>query len=120
MKLEQILVYDKQHYFSRFLKYKFNEIFDFKKYKNDEDLNDMEEKFLTIVFVIYSESDLLDFVKVYGKGPQILVCSYNKEILRKMKNINDIILLDISKTKLEMEKELLTVFNCIIPQYKEI
>lgn len=113
IKLKQILVFDKQHYFSRFLKYEFNELFYFKKFSNDEDLNDIKKKFLTIVFVIYSESDLLDFVKVYGSGVQILVCTYNKEVLDKMKNINDIILLDTSKTKFEMVKELRNFFNCL-------
>jgi hypothetical protein len=118
MKLEQILVYDKQHYFSRFLKYEFNKKINFKKVKNNEDLNDIEKKFSTVVFVIYSESDLLDFVKVYGKEVQILVCTYNQEILGKMKNVSNIILLDTSKTKFEMVKELRNFFNYIIPQFK--
>ncbi len=112
MELQKILVYDKQNYFFRFLKYEFDKIFDFKKVKNDEIINDLGG-YAIVVFVIYSESELLDFLKVYSNGCQVLVCTYNKEMLSKMQSLDDIILLDISKTKYEMTKELRNFFNCL-------
>jgi hypothetical protein len=118
--LEQILVYDKQHYFARFLKYEFNEKFDFQKFKKNENLNDIEKKFSMVVFVVYSEADLFDFVEVYKMGVQILVCTYNKEILNKMKNVSNIVLFDSSITKLEMVKELRHFFYRTTSLHKQI
>ncbi|MFV5697421.1 hypothetical protein ACM55H_03545 [Flavobacterium sp. ZT3R17] len=114
------MVYDKQHYFARFLKYEFNKKFNFQKFKKDENLEDIEKKFSIVVFVVYSEADLFDFVEVYKMGVQILVCTYNKEILNKMKNVSNIILFDISTTKLEMVKELRHFFYRTTSPHKQI
>lgn len=113
MELPQILVYDRQNYFFRFLKYKFYKNFKFKKVKNDKNFDDDLGKYQIVVFVMYLESELFDFSKIYSTGVQILVCTYNKNILRRMGNRSNIILLDTSKTKLEMVKELENFLYCL-------
>jgi hypothetical protein len=107
--LQKILVYDKQHYFSKFLKLQFKNI-NFQKVKNEENFYD-PTKYMAIVFVLYSEPEVFDFLNVRINGKQVLVCTYNTKILNKMKKFNNITLVDTSKTKIEMIKEVRKFFE---------
>jgi hypothetical protein len=111
------LVYDNQKYFSRFLKYEFEQEFDFHVCRNfdyfDQKLND----YSVIIFVIYSEEEIFDFISVYKKGIPVIVCSFNKIILNKLKKMEEISVLDTSNLRSELIIELRNFFNCSIPQY---
>jgi hypothetical protein len=113
MKLQQILVYDKQHYFFRFLKNQFEENFEFKKITKLEKLKDLS-KYPIVVFVMYNEAELFDFMNMYIADIHVLVCTFNKNILHKIKITSNISLLDTSKTKIEMEKELRVFFKSLV------
>lgn len=111
------LVYDNQKYFSRFLKYEFEQEFDFNVCRNfdyfDQKLND----YSVIIFVIYSEDEIFDFISVYKKGIPVIVCSFNKQILNKLKKMEDVSVLDTSSLRSELIIELRNFFNFSIPQY---
>lgn len=119
MELQQILVYDNQNYFFRFLKYEFDENFEFKKIKKNNNFNEMSN-YIIVVFVMYSESEFLDFLKLYNTGVQILVATYNKELLSEMERMNNVILLDTSKAKKEIARELSDFFNCLLFQKAQV
>ncbi len=109
MESKCVLIYDNQHGFSRFLKKEFGKVIDFKVYKNFDSISNLDtiqEYYSFVIFVIYSESDLFDFIKIHGKGLPIVVCSF-KVILNKFENNDGISFIDISKCK----KELLNDFQ---------
>lgn len=105
MKSTKILVYDSQHYFANFLKYKFGKNFDFailKKNKKNEEFNLVEKDFCFVFFVFYSDMDLYDFMQLYIKDIPIVVASDNIEVLKKMSRLNNVFVLDISLKKNEI------------------
>ena len=105
MRLKKILVYDNNNTFPKFLKSVFGEKFEinvYKNFNNDYNFDDMLKEYATIVFVIYSEMDLFDFIKIYDKGIPIIVCSFKNEILTKFKTLKNINLLDGTMTKQEI------------------
>jgi hypothetical protein len=123
MDSKKILVYDNQHCLAIFLKYKFGKNYDFvnfKKIKEKEEDNLSEKEFWFVFFVIYSEIDLYDFVRIYNKGIPVIVASYNIEILKKMSHLNNVLLFDISLKKNEITdnfsnlfcNEFLAIRNC--------
>lgn len=118
MEPQQILVYDKQHYFFRILKYELSNHFKFENLKNAKDIID-ESAYEMIVFVMYAETDLSDFIRVCTKwDKQILVCTHNKIIFDKLQNIKNVVLFDALKTKNEMVKQLHSFFDDLIEENK--
>nr|WP_315188724.1 hypothetical protein [uncultured Flavobacterium sp.] len=111
------LVYDNQKYFSRFLKYEFEQEFDFNMYRNFDYFDQNLNNYSVIIFVIYSEEELFDFLRIYKKGIPIIVCSFNKQILEKFNKMEDVSVLDTSNLRSELIIELRNFFNFSIPQY---
>ena len=112
MESKRVLVYDNQHAFSRFLKKEFGKVIDFKVYKNFHSVSRLDtitEDCSFIIFIIYSEGDLFDFIKVHGKGLPIVVCSI-KPMLNKFDYNSGVSFIDLSKSK----KELLNDFHFIL------
>ncbi|MFW0739975.1 hypothetical protein [Flavobacterium sp. T12S277] len=107
------LIYDSQKYFSRFLKYEFKEDYSFDTYCNFKYFDKVLDKYSVIIFVIYSEEELLDFIKVYRKEIPLIICSFNNKILVELGKIDEVLLLDTSKLRAEIVTELKTYFNCI-------
>lgn len=104
------LVYDNQKYFLRLLKYEFKDI-SFDSYSNFNYFNEILNNYSIIIFVIYSEEELFDFMKVYKKGVPLIMCTFSKERLIKLQSIDDLILLDTSKVRSEIVTELRHHFN---------
>jgi hypothetical protein len=107
MESKRVLVYDNQHAFSRFLKKEFGKVIDLKVYKNFHSVSSLgaiKEDYSFIIFIIYSEGDLFDFIKVHGKGVPIVICSC-KTILDKFDNNSGVSFIDISKSKKELLKD---------------
>lgn len=101
-KSNKIVVYDNHHYFSRFLKSTFGKEYEFvifKKFTPKAEFNIIKKNFSFVFFIIYSDADLYDFIKVYGKGVSIIVASFDIEILKKLSFLEDVILFDISLPK---------------------
>lgn len=105
MELKKILVYDKEASLARFLKKEFGKSLEFEFYKNfynDYSLDDLQLEYLFVVFVIYSEMDLFDFIKIYDKKVPIIVFSFRKELLVKFEGLRGVHLLDGSVLKQEI------------------
>lgn len=111
------LVYDNQKYFSRFLKYEFEQEFDFNVYRNFNYFDEKLSNYFVIIFVIYTEEELFDFLRVYEKGIPLIVCSFNKQILDKFNKMDDVSVLDTSSLRSELIIELRNFFNFSIPHY---
>jgi len=102
---KKCVVYDSQNYFSRFLKYEFRKTMKFDSYKNFEQFENVITDYSIIVFVIYLEEELFDFMKIHKKEVPMIVCTFNKNLLMKMQNFDEILLLDTSKIKSEVITE---------------
>ncbi|WP_131474526.1 hypothetical protein [Flavobacterium sp. KMS] len=104
MESKQVIVYDNQHGYSRFLKKEFGKRIDFEVYKKFNFISDFDNSksdYSFIFFVIYSENDLLDFIKIHDQGLPIVVCS-SKGVFDKFDNNCGINFIDISKPKKEL------------------
>jgi hypothetical protein len=114
MEPKKILVYDNQHYFTRLLKDKFGKKYDFvilKKIKEKEELNLIEKEFCFVFFVIYSDIDLYDFIRIYTEGIPVIVASDNIKIFKKMSWLNNVLLFDISLTRKEITNNISNLFS---------
>lgn len=113
MKKKKGLVYDSQKCFSRFLKYEFKEDFLFDVYKNFKNFDNKIEDYAVMLFVIYTDNELLDLMRIYRRGVPLIVSTLNEDIQKKLENIDDILLFDPSKIKSEMRVELKFYFNLV-------
>jgi hypothetical protein len=113
MNTKKGVVYDRQNYFSRFLKYEFKKPYIFDFHRDIKCFDNLVNTYSIIVFVIYSEEELVDFMKVYRKGIPLIVCTFNEKLLLKMRNVDEILLLDTTKIKSEIIIELKSYLNLI-------
>lgn len=114
MESKKILVYDNQHYLARFLKLRFDKKYDFvvyNKFREKDEFNSIEDEFSFVFFVIYSDTDLYDFIRIYAKGIPVIVASHNKEILSKMNQVGDLLVFDASLKKNEMADNIINLFD---------
>lgn len=114
MEKERILVRDNKGVFLKMFKRTFKSDFDFFEdsllYKNENE----SEEFDRSVFVIYDKSELLEFLKLDKKGTSFLVCLFNKQLCDSfsfLEEVKSLILMDNSKTRAEITKELKLYFN---------
>lgn len=105
------LVFDNQSYFSKLLKKNFQRHISFDTYRNFKYFNHALNNYSVILFVIYSEDQIFDLMKVYDKGVPLIICTFNKERLIKLKRIDNVMLLDASKILPEIVTNLRTYFN---------
>ena len=104
--MKKVLVYDNQRYFSRYLKYEYSDEFDFEVFINFKEFDGIVSDYSFLIFVIYSEKELWDLMRIYKKDIRLIVCTLNNEILQKLEKIEDILIFDISQVKSEMTKNL--------------
>jgi hypothetical protein len=100
---------DNKGIFLKMFKRKFKNEFDFTEdtflLKNENDF----ENFDRSIFVVYDKSEMIEYLKLEKKGANVLVCLFNKQLygsLTFMNEINNLVLLDGSKTKPEIVKDL--------------
>ena len=77
---------------------------------NENDYKDFDRS----IFVVYNKSEMIDYLKLEKKGSNVLVCLFDKKLytsLAFLQEINNLILLDESKTKPEIVKDLQSHFN---------
>lgn len=113
MKKKKVLVYDSQHCFSRFLKYEFKKEFAFDVYKNFKKFDNVIEHYAIMLFVVHSDKELYDLMRIYQRGVPLIVATFTKEIRLKLEKIEDILLFDPAKIKTEMRTELKFYLNNI-------
>ncbi|SHM36369.1 hypothetical protein [Flavobacterium saccharophilum] len=95
-------------------KRKFKDEFDFSGnsflIENENDYKDFDRS----IFVVYDKSEMIDYLNLEKKGTNVLVCLFNKQLyssLSFLQEINNLILLDESKTKPEIIKDLKAHFK---------
>ncbi|MCD0467706.1 hypothetical protein [Flavobacterium sp. ENC] len=119
MKNNKVLIYDNQHGFSRFLTKVFGEVYDFeifKKFDTTFDFDNLKNEYLLAFFVIYSEKNIFDLMKIYRKEVPLVVCTFNEQLLHQFESITDISVINTSKCK----QELINDFQIFLYTYVEV
>ncbi|MEN2398850.1 hypothetical protein GKZ90_0003645 [Flavobacterium sp. MC2016-06] len=109
MEKERILVHDNKNIFLKMFKRKFKEEFDF--FENSSVAKEQNEikNFDHFVYVVYDKLELVEFLKLENKGTNVLVCLFDKQLYEKLfflEEVNDLSLLDASKTRKEIINDL--------------
>jgi len=111
---ERVLVRDNNGIFLKMFRRSFRNEFDFFEdsfiLKDESQSNNFDRS----IFVVYDKQELIEFLKLNKKGTNVLVCLFNKQLfgsLSFLEEVNNLILLDDSKTRTEIIKELKSHFN---------
>lgn len=114
MQKERILVRDNKGVFLKMFKRRFKNEFDFFEnsflYKNENESAEFDRS----IFVVYEKSELVNFLQLDKKGTNDLVCLFDKQLydsLSFLEDVKSLILLDSSKTRFEIIKELKQYFT---------
>lgn len=109
MEKKNILVCDNKKVFIKMFKRKFKNEFEF----TDNAVLDENENgianFDKLIFVVYNKFELIDFLKLYKKSTNVVVCIFNKNLytgLIFLEDFNNLVLLDGSKTRKEIINDL--------------
>lgn len=108
---KKVVVFDNQNYISKVLKNKFHEEISFDLYKKFKYFDKSLKEYSIAIFVIYSEDEILNLMKVYKKKIPLIICSFNKETLKNLRKIDNIMLLDASKILPEIVNQLKIYFS---------
>lgn len=108
---KRVLLYGNQKCFSKYLKCKFQDVLVLDVCKNFKDLTAELNTYSVIVLVIYTEEDLFDFFKIYRSEIPLVICSFNKRVLEFLMDLENLYLLDTSKIRSEILKQLGSHFN---------
>ena len=108
------MLHDNKGVFLKMFKRKFKNEFDFSEnsflIENENDYKDFDRS----IFVVYDKSEMIEYLKLEKKGSNVLVCLFNKQLhgsFTFLQEINNLILLDESKTKPEIVKDLKAHFK---------
>lgn len=107
---EQVLVRDNKGIFLKMFKRRFKDEFDFSESSLFNKLKG-DTKFDRYIYVLYDKSELLEFLKIEQNNTNILVCLFDKQLYSSMlllEEIKNLILVDSSKTRAEIIKDLNT------------
>jgi hypothetical protein len=113
MEKKNILVCDNKKVFMKMFKRKFGNEFEFTDSATLDENKKNVQHFDRLVFVVYNKLELIEFLKFYKKGINILVCIFNKKLytdLIFLEDFNDLLLLDGSKTRNEIMNDLKSSF----------
>jgi len=115
---KNILICDNKKVFVKMFKKKFNNEFEFIDAFFVEDKENKIKNFDRLIFVVYNKFELIEFLKLYKEGTDILVCVFNKQLynsLSFLEEFNNLFLLDGSKTRkeiiIDLRSNLKNVFN---------
>jgi hypothetical protein len=109
-KTEELLVFDKCHYFSRFLKTAFKNI-NFVCIHNTVILHEKSSEFPLILFILYSEDDLIDLFRVYATGSRLLVCNHSVKMKKLLTGFSNLTVIDCLGIKYEIVENLKVVLQ---------
>lgn len=96
------VIFDQKKCFPRLLKNLLEDNFNFDCYKNVNSYSDLSVDYFLVLFVIHTESELLDIMKLFKKSRPIIVCSFSPSLLNSLENIEGLFLIDASGLRLEM------------------
>jgi len=127
IKKERVLVRDNKGIFLKMFKRKFKNEFEFSEDSFLLDNSDNESDFDRSIYVIYENSELLNFFKLDHKGTNVMICLFNKNLHKSLSFINedikDLIMIDASKTRTEVFEDLKMYFKTssnLIPKLPQI
>jgi len=111
---KSILVCDNKKVFMKMFKRKLGNEFEFTDNSayNENEINLIN--FDRLVLVVYNKFELIEFLKLYRKGTNVIVCIFNKNLytgLTFLDDFNDLVLLDGSKTRKEIMMDLRSNFK---------
>jgi hypothetical protein len=109
MEKERILVCDNKNIFLKMFKRKLKVEFDFFESSSVVKEQNETKNFDHFVYVIYNKLELVEFLELENKGTNVLVCLFDKQLferLRFLEEVNDLSLLDASKTRKEIIQDL--------------
>lgn len=106
----ELLVFDKCHYFSRFLKSTFKNI-NFVFVHNPFSFHEKSMEYPVILFILYSEDDLIDLFRVYTTGSTIVVCNHSVKMKQLLVGFTNIIVIDCLGIKYEIIENLEAILN---------
>ncbi|MDP5199130.1 hypothetical protein [Flavobacterium sp. DG2-3] len=114
MEKEKVLVRDNKGAFLKMFKRKFKEEFEFNE--NPSLINTKEEPsdFDRCIYVVYDNVEFIDFLKLDKKGTNVLVYLFNEKLYNSvsfLEELGNLMLLDGSKAKTEIIKDLKAYFN---------
>ncbi|TDO94936.1 hypothetical protein [Flavobacterium sp. 245] len=78
--------------------------------ENENDYKDFDRS----IFVVYDKTEMIDYLRLEKKGSNVLVCLFDRGLYSSvtfLEEINNLILLDPSKTKPEIVKDLKAHFE---------
>jgi hypothetical protein len=113
MDLKKVLVFDNHRYFFRFLKYDFKKI-NFTIGEKQDVLFGIKGEYSTVIFVIYSEDDLVDLFRVYTNGINLLVCNHSMRMVDKLENIKNLAIVDCLEIKKNFRRDIQEYFDQLV------
>jgi hypothetical protein len=114
MEKERILVRDNKGIFVKMCRRKFKDEFEFSEDSFLLENGNKPDDFDRSIFVVYNKSELTDFFKLDIKGSSIMICVFDKQLYDSLSffaEMKKIIIIDASKTKMEIFKDLDLYFN---------
>jgi hypothetical protein len=126
MEKERVLVCDNKGIFLKMFKRRFKNEFDFFENSFLSKNENEAAKFDRSIYVVYDKSELVEFLQLEKKGTNVLVCLFNKQLydsLSFLQEVKSLILLDSSKTRIEIIKELKSHFknkSDLVPETSEM
>lgn len=114
MEKDRVLVCDNKKIFLKMFKRNFENEFDFTESIFLNENNAESKVFDRFIYIVYDKADLIQFLKLNKKENNVLVCLFDKHLYDGMsflEETNSLILLDASKTKAEIVKELKSYFS---------
>jgi len=114
MKKERVLVRDSKGVFLKMFRRKFKDDFEFSEkpfsVENEKEIKNFDR----VVYVIYDKQEALDFLEQKNIETNFLICLFNKHLYKSLsflEGVNNLILLDESKTRCEIFKEVNLFFT---------
>ena len=105
---------DNKGVFLKMFKRKFRSVFEFSEdsflLENGSDSSDFDRS----IFVVYDKAELLDFLRLEKKGTNVMLCLFDKQLFSSLsffKEIKNLVLIDGSKNRTEIFKDLALYFK---------
>jgi hypothetical protein len=111
MTKKKILLCGNQKSFSRFLKYKFQDVLNIDLCRDFKEANVQSNVYQAIVIVAYTEEEFLDFLKIYERKIPFAICCFNKPASDTLKNDKNVFFIDTSKVKSQIISQLSVYFE---------
>ena len=119
MNTKKIVLYDSEKHFYRFLKYELSNTFEFDFFSDFKFFENAINNYSTIIFVVYSEKEIINLMSIFKKSIPIIVCTSSDKLLLKMKDFDKIILVNTSEIKSEIIAKMRLNLNVLKKYFAE-